>query len=38
VSLSLFPGAEMPSTAELEAEVAHLARATGKDDLGVRLS
>jgi hypothetical protein len=38
VGVSVFPGEDTPSTAELEAEVAHLARATGKPELGLRLS
>jgi hypothetical protein len=38
VVVSVFPGEDTPSTAEMEAEVAHVARATGKPELGLRLS
>ncbi len=38
VSVSFFPGAARPPSKALEAEVAHLSRALGRDQLTMRLS
>ena len=38
VSVSFFPGVAKPPSRDLEAEVAHVCRASGRDRLTLRLS